>query len=150
LDIYCPLAQNAEANDLLFMKVFLVSADDVNYCRQVTTSSRLFSCLTPDRERKHTLLFQEINPNPFSPVFSRGSDYFLISLSGYSKEDLERQSLSSCDSKQLRMKISVGLDSAEEETVRMETSRSHVRSLSKSQVASQGYFNLRSTKDLTF
>jgi len=136
MDIYCPLARNAEANDLLFMKVFLVSADDVNYCRQVTTSSRLFSCLTPDRERKHTLLFQEINPNPFSPVFSRGSDYFLISLSGYSKEDLERQSLSSCDSKQLRIKISVGLDSAEEETVRMETSRSHVRSLSKSQVDS--------------
>ena len=46
--------------------------------RNAAEAKKIFTCNTPDQEKKHTILFQEINPNPFGLTFHRGEQYFLI------------------------------------------------------------------------
>ena len=41
-------------------------------------AKKLFTCDQPDQEKKYTLLFQEVNPNPFGLEFQRGQNYFLV------------------------------------------------------------------------
>lgn len=110
LDIYCPqrnVYQTRSVDEPLYLKGFLVSEDDFTSCSVSDYAKRIFTCNTPDQEKKHTILFQEINPNPFGLTFKRGMDYYLISTADGTPAGLGLNNGGVCDKHNMKIRIRV-------------------------------------------
>lgn len=113
LDIYCPQRSGynpvPSTEEPLYLKGFLVSEEDFATCAVSDTkyAKKIFTCNTPDKEKKHTILFQEINPNPFGLTFDRGQAYFLISTSDGTAGGMGNTMGGVCDSRNMKIRIRV-------------------------------------------
>ena len=84
------------------------------------------TCRSPDKEKKYTIIFQEVNPNPFGFEFSADEKYFFIckifetaqflkicfnyllaTSSGQDQEGLDQTEAGVCSTHKMRMKIQV-------------------------------------------
>lgn len=111
LDIYCPqrIREPIQTDQPLYLKGFLVSEADFKSCvvRNAAEAKKIFTCNTPDQEKKHTILFQEINPNPFGLTFHRGAQYFLISTADGTANGIGSSSGGVCDRHNMKIQIRV-------------------------------------------
>lgn len=113
IDIYCPQQGSARQNDEpLYLKVWLVKEDGFHGCKTNGNDRKVLTCNNPLREKKFTLLFQEVNPNPFGLEFQKGENYYLISTADGTPNGLDHLSGGVCQEYRMKMKIRVKPDIA--------------------------------------
>lgn len=121
LDIYCPQSSNLE--EPLFLKVFMVPEEGYETCTSaMRNAKKLFTCDQPDQEKKYTLLFQEVNPNPFGLEFQRGQNYFLVSTADGTPNGINNLEGGVCEMFNMRIKLAVSEAYEDEEILITSTS----------------------------
>lgn len=89
MDIFCPQFESVSFDDdsRTFSKshhyqtIFMVDEYSFHSCRIGQNAKKLMSCEKPNRVKKYTMKFQEVNPNPYGLEFSADGEYFFISTS---------------------------------------------------------------------
>lgn len=121
MDIFCPQKMEmnptgwsnskSESQSLShhFQTIYMVDEQSYESCMlNVRVAKKLMTCKTPDVEKKYTIIFQEVNPNPFGIEFQADKVYYFISTSvGTDHSGLDNTEQGVCASKQMRMKIQV-------------------------------------------
>lgn len=87
MDIFCPRRMenwNAKMDDTQsishhYQTIYMVDGNGFDKCLvDLSVARKLMTCRTPDIEKKYTIIFQEVNPNPFGFEFEANENYYLI------------------------------------------------------------------------
>jgi len=106
MDIFCPRRSDSDSNH--FQSVFLVDEEGFNLCRQNEKSKKIMTCSDPDLEKKYTIIFQEVNPNPWGLEFDANKAYYIISTSmGPDENGLGNTSGGLCSTHSMKLKLFV-------------------------------------------
>lgn len=118
MDIFCPQRISAQSLDQIqktisddyhFQEIYMVDQGGFENCHvDKNVHKKLMTCRRPETEKKYTIIFQEVNPNPFGFEFEPERAYYLISTShGQNHEGLTNSHWGVCNSHNMRLKLDV-------------------------------------------
>lgn len=115
MDIFCPQYESPADEDVRtfsqshhFQTIFMVDESSYNSCSLPDRPKRIMTCEQPLREKKFTMIFQEVNPNPFGLVFSPDKNYYFISTSlGDDLGGISQENDGVCSSHSMKLRVTV-------------------------------------------
>jgi len=107
MDLICPRHGDGLGHDgKMFHKIYEVSKDAFENCDS-SQGKRLISCDQPTKEKKYTVLFQELNPSPYGLEFLPGETYYYNSTGDGVESGMDRREGGGCSSHNMKLAIAV-------------------------------------------
>ncbi|CAG5100232.1 Oidioi.mRNA.OKI2018_I69.XSR.g16905.t1.cds [Oikopleura dioica] len=107
MDLICPRHGDGLTHDgKMFHKIYEVSKEAFENCDS-SQGKRLISCDQPTKEKKYTVLFQELNPSPYGLEFLPGETYYYISTGDGIESGMDKRQGGGCSSHNMKLAIAV-------------------------------------------